>query len=407
MPHVPLGRGLQTSVRVATRSTPRAALLFRVGGASSLFAASAWALSTGKSAPSATVAHCQEVESKALSSDVKTPAQSQGPGILGTILGVAGALTAWSVLAGVVVASIVTPFVLVAAVALAQWRLAGALGILFVAPYMVTFPSVPILRRGLNYGLKRWLGPSPAAMCRVVDFSKVSEGEPEPEPQTASERNGRREMICFHPHGPFLGPMGIMALADEKPEVRLLSSPFLYYCAPVLRIFLQLINYRVGSVARSDMNAMMKAGDSPLMLVPGGFYEATISCAGHERVFLKKRMGFVKYALRHGYDLVPVYSVGESDLMANPQGGWKWRFLLNGLEIPATLPWGFPLLPLLPRRGVPLVIAVGPPVKMPKIANPTNAELKEHHGRYVAALKELYERAARGTASEGRPLEVW
>merc|ERR1719265_19060 len=104
----------------------------------------------------------------------------------------------------------------------------------------------------------------------------------------------------------------------------------------------------MGSVGPGDLNKLMKSGESPLALVPGGFQEATLSCCGHERVFLKTRKGFVKYALRHGYDLVPVYGVGESDLMSNPQGAWGIRFMLNGFGIPAFIPWGFPFLPLLP-----------------------------------------------------------
>lgn len=163
----------------------------------------------------------------------------------------------------------------------------------------------------------------------------------------------------------------------------------------------------MGSVHKSDLTALMKKGDSPMMLVPGGFHEATIVCPGHERVFLKNRKGFVVYALRHGYDLVPVYCIGESDLMNNPQGGWGLRFFLNNLSIPAVLPWGFPLLPLLPRRGVELVTTIGPPLKMPHIPNPTKADIAEHHERYMKALREVYDRAKIGTASENRKLEIW
>merc|ERR1711879_209657 len=102
-------------------------------------------------------------------------------------------------------------------------------------------------------------------------------------------------------------------------------------------------------------------GESPMMLVPGGFQEATITCPGHERVFLANRQGFVKYALRHGYDLVPVYTVGEADLFGNPQGAWRLRFALNALGIPAVLPLGCYWMPLAPRR-VPLRVVIGSPV---------------------------------------------
>ncbi|CAE8683601.1 unnamed protein product, partial [Polarella glacialis] len=140
--------------------------------------------------------------------------------------------------------------------------------------------------------------------------------------------------------------------------------------------------------------------------VPGGFEEATLTCAGSERVFLRSRAGFVKYALRHGYDLVPCYAVGEADMFRNPQGLWKFRFWLNELSIPAVAPLGFPFFPLLPRR-VPVSVVIGNPVKLPRIANPTDADVKEHHARYVEALQKLYKEATKGSVSEGRPLEIW
>ncbi|CAM9488198.1 unnamed protein product, partial [Heterosigma akashiwo] len=56
----------------------------------------------------------------------------------------------------------------------------------------------------------------------------------------------------------------------------------------------------------------MEKGES-FGIIPGGFEEATISKLGAQRVYLKKRKGFVKYALKYGYALVPVYTFGESD----------------------------------------------------------------------------------------------
>lgn len=35
---------------------------------------------------------------------------------------------------------------------------------------------------------------------------------------------------------------------------------------------------------------------------------------------------------------------------SNPQGAWRFRWFLNQLSIPAVLPFGFPILPLLPKR---------------------------------------------------------
>lgn len=322
---------------------------------------------------------------------------------VGTCLALCGALAAWSLLVSIWFAAITTPFFLIAALATARWRLAGGLGALFAFPHIVYVPVVPLLRESVLSGLKRWLGPAP--MCRVKDYSATQASEPEAEPPPAGERR-RKQLLCYHPHGIY--SLGLMTVFEHKPEVRTLSSPFLYHFAPIFRLGANLLlGIKMGSVAPGDLKKVMGKGESPLMLVPGGFHEATITCPGHERVFLKRRAGFVKYALRHGYDLVPVYCIGEADLMANPQGGWRFRFFLNSLSLPAVVPWGFPILPLLPRRGVELVTAIGAPVEMPCIPNPTKDDVKMHHERYMLGLKEVYDRAKIGTASQNRPLEIW
>ena len=48
-------------------------------------------------------------------------------------------------------------------------------------------------------------------------------------------------------------------------------------------------------------------------LLPGGFEEASIVEPGRERVYVRRRKGFVKLALRYGYTIYPIYTFGESE----------------------------------------------------------------------------------------------
>ncbi|CAE8654631.1 unnamed protein product, partial [Polarella glacialis] len=376
VPRVPWAAGLRSAL------TP--GLVFRAGGSLLLMG---WASGQGlaRSASRCDDQELKEVPRPSLAQ--KVPQTKQRGGLLralGTCLAVAGALAAWGVIVGIWAGAITLPFIFATALATSRWTLASGLGALFALPHVVHLPTWSLFRRPVFFGVKRWLGPE--GTVRVLDFSQSEGGdsqpEAEPEPGGAA---GRKQLLCYHPHGIY--SLGLLTVCEEKPELKILSSSFLYHCAPVFRVAISMLfGQKYGSVGRSDLTATMKAGESPLMLVPGGFHEATITCPGHERVFLKSRRGFVKYALRYGYDLVPCYSIGEADLMSNPQGGWGWRFFLNAMSIPAVLPWGFPLLPLLPRRGVELVTGIGPAVKMPLIPNPTDADVKEHHQRYIAAL---------------------
>lgn len=47
-------------------------------------------------------------------------------------------------------------------------------------------------------------------------------------------------------------------------------------------------------------------------LIPGGFEEATLTNGEENRVFLKDRKGFVKYALIYGYKIFPCFVFGEN-----------------------------------------------------------------------------------------------
>ena len=47
------------------------------------------------------------------------------------------------------------------------------------------------------------------------------------------------------------------------------------------------------------------------VLVPGGAFEARNWSENEVKLYLMKRKGFIKLALRHGVDLVPTFSFNE------------------------------------------------------------------------------------------------
>lgn len=55
----------------------------------------------------------------------------------------------------------------------------------------------------------------------------------------------------------------------------------------------------------------MKKGNN-VALLPGGFEEATISSKKENKVFIKSRKGFIKYAMRYGYKVYPTFIFGEN-----------------------------------------------------------------------------------------------
>jgi len=134
----------------------------------------------------------------------------------------------------------------------------------------------------------------------------------------------------------------------------------------------------------------MKKKES-IAIVPGGFEEASLNHVNIDRVWIKKRKGFIKYALQFGYSLTPAYVFGERGTFSNVQGLWAIRHWLNQFGIPAVLPFGKWWCPILPRE-VQLNIIVGSPLSIPQIPNPSNEDVDKYHKLYIQHLVDLYDR---------------
>ena len=97
-----------------------------------------------------------------------------------------------------------------------------------------------------------------------------------------------------------------------------------------------------------------------LMLVPGGYEEATLTEKGKDKVFIKDRKGFVKLALEFGYHLIPVYTFGESSLYTTLSLR-KFGLFLNKAKIPGLLMYS--QNGILPDNNVKLTTVVGKPIQ--------------------------------------------
>jgi hypothetical protein len=233
-------------------------------------------------------------------------------------------------------------------------------------------------------------------------ISMVFEGDHLPtadDPQT---------FYAIHPHGAFCIGWALLFSHSVMQHVRFCFAPFLY-ASPFFRLFSRCTG-NPGSASKLAMVHYMRQGEH-LALPPGGFEEATLSCTTQDRVFIKKRTGFIRLCLQHGIAVRPVYVFGEKSLFWNIQGGWKTRLAVNRYGLPTILTWGHPLFCLVPKNTVPIHIAVGAPLALPKIDKPSKEDVVHWHNKYVAALTKLFEdhkEVAYGPAdAKTMKLEVW
>jgi hypothetical protein len=216
--------------------------------------------------------------------------------------------------------------------------------------------------------------------CRIV--MEQDEGKQQGRPQQ------QQTLFAIHPHGVFCIGWGVLYSSNRMQQVRFCFAPALY-ASPFFRLFSRCTG-NPGSAARRDMISYIKAGES-LALPPGGLEEATISCTDTDRVFIKKRTGFIRLCLEHGIAVRPVYVFGEKSFFWNIQGNFSARLALNRRGIPAVFFWGYPLFPVLPKNSVEMLVVIGTPIILPRIEEPSKEEVKQWHDKYVAALVKLFE----------------
>lgn len=106
----------------------------------------------------------------------------------------------------------------------------------------------------------------------------------------------------------------------------------------------------VCSVSRQSCEYILSSGPGrSIVIVIGGASESLSARPGIADLTLKKRLGFIRMAIRHQADLVPTFSFGENDLydqLDNHSGSWVWKLQKQMQKF-----LGF-TLPLFHARGV-------------------------------------------------------
>lgn len=227
-------------------------------------------------------------------------------------------------------------------------------------------------------------------------------------------------MWCLHPHGMLMfsfilnGATRIYA-GDEAHYLPGLvqgkgwratgvAEPLLWKL-PFIRSFLQLMGCAEPAGRESFKDLLRRR--IPFGILPGGSEEIILLTRGKERIYIKHRKGFIKYALEQGYWLIPGYAFGESDTYWTPpkpmlQGFRLWLLRATKLIWPLTFGYWSPYIPL----PVALDTVWGKPVKLPKIPEPTAAEVDKWHAVYIEAIKGVFERNKARFNCTDRELEI-
>lgn len=266
---------------------------------------------------------------------------------------------------------------------------------LALALYMAPPPSSETME-----GIRQWMNASHKYM-----FKKTSWVPEDPKWSDHAFDGGSPTMIGYHPHGIFCWGFILHGglLDGVMPLTGLVAHAL--FLQPLFRYVFETCFKCVGTVSKTSMIERMKRKES-FGLLPGGFQEATIMKWGHERVFLKRRQGFVKYALQFGYKLVPAYTFGESDTYWTVCGGLKWRLKLNEWSLPGVMCVGKWWCPAMPRDDCELHTVYGKPIVLPTIQNPSKQDVDHWHQVYMKELVALFDRNKKWASKRGEAAQL-
>ncbi|KAJ3390893.1 Diacylglycerol O-acyltransferase 2 [Lobulomyces angularis] len=221
-----------------------------------------------------------------------------------------------------------------------------------------------------------------------------------------SELDPRKNYVFgYHPHG-IISLGAFTCFGTEARDfsklfpginVRVLTLTTNFFM-PLFRDL--LLNLGFCSVTRRSCENILSSGPgNSILIVPGGAAESLYAFPGVYDLVLKKRLGFIKVAVRHGASLVPVIAFGENDIwnqVHNPKGSVLRRFQTFFQKYLSFAP------PLFHGRGVfqysygilphrrHLTVCVGEPIEVEKLENPTSEQLLSYQKKYLDGLENLF-----------------
>ncbi|EIW75198.1 diacylglycerol-acyltransferase [Coniophora puteana RWD-64-598 SS2] len=148
-----------------------------------------------------------------------------------------------------------------------------------------------------------------------------------------------------------------------------------------------------------DGDRLPASAGEAITIVVGGAAESLSARPGTADLTLRKRLGFIKIAIQHGADLVPVFSFGENDIyqqMPNERGTTVYTVQK---KFQSVFGFTFPLfhgrgllnynLGLLPYRRR-IVSVIGRPIHVERTEKPTTEEVMRIQSLYIEELMRIW-----------------
>ena len=218
-------------------------------------------------------------------------------------------------------------------------------------------------------------------------------------------------IIAIFPHGTgcdfriFMDGMLQEVLPHTHHQIRTLTASILFRI-PVVREFALWTGCIDAS--RPVAERALDNGRS-LALLPGGEAEQIRTEYGKERVYLSRRKGFIKLAMRKNVPVVPVYVFGSSDAYLTSSflmGPRMWLQKTFAICLPCASGLYRSLACPLPKQTT---IVFGEPLSFTQVqvqGKPTDEELNSAHSLFCKELSRIFDEKKESLGYGDRKLEI-
>ena len=203
-----------------------------------------------------------------------------------------------------------------------------------------------------------------------------------------------RNILAFCPHGIFPFAFGLGAISELAQEAFGIFRPVVATAVrafPVVSSFLSLLG--AVDASRGTVDRVM-AGEERVGIIPGGIaeiFESYPKPGTHpDEEYAIVRKGFLKMAIKHGRDVVPIYCFGSTKMFRRLQLPLLETFS-NLLRISVCVFYGVWGLPLPFRQK--LTYIVGQPICPPPSSDTDlDRTVENMHEQFCTSLQSMFER---------------
>lgn len=201
--------------------------------------------------------------------------------------------------------------------------------------------------------------------------------------------DGKKFILAFQPHGvvSFCSLCSwINAPVDIRQIPTAVASAVLKF--PMLKNVMGI--FGLTDASSSNVKRILQKGKGIkgcIVIYVGGIAELFLTCDEEERLFLQKRKGFIKIALREGVDIIPVYLFGNTSILSVVKTNFL-ESMSRKMQTSFTYFWGKYFLPI--PRDDKLLYVRGKPLGMPHIPVPTDEDINKWHAIYIKEVTRLF-----------------